>query len=293
MQAEHKGILYALGASIATSISAVFIKLLVDVPLETILFFRFLIAFLFIIPNLVKNKVQLSLSQTPKHFFRAIMGLTSICFYYYAVRNIPLVNAVTITNTAPLFTPFIIYFWLKMTIPKIRMIGLCIGFFGVILILQPEASTFTYEIASCVGLIGAMTSSFSQVGIKQLAKTESTSTIMAYYFLLAISFLTVPFIYTWTPIYDPMNWLFILLIGLFSTVFQFCLTKSLTHGSITQVGSIKYVGVILSGLFGWGIFGETPNYWVAAGALLIICGGFITILSKDTSKKRVHFKRNE
>lgn len=287
MHIEHKGLLYALAAAIAVSITAVFIKLTVGVPLETMLFLRFLLAFLLILPSVIQSKVHLHFKHVPKHFLRALLGLFSLSCYFYSVQHLPLVNAVTLTNTTPLFMPLVIFFWLKMIIPKIRMIALLVGFFGVMIILRPTG--ISDGTASIVGLIGAIASSFALVGIKQLSKSESTITIMAYYFLISTVFLFIPMLITWQPIDSPKNWVYLILIGIFSTIYQFCLTKSLTHAPVTKVGSLTYLGVLFSGLFGFWIFNEVPSYWNIGGTALIIFGGVIAILSKDTARRRNGF----
>lgn len=283
MHEEHKGLLYALGATIAVSINAVLIKLIIGVPLETMVFMRFSIAFLLILPSVIRCKVHLHVKHIPKHFIRALLGLLSINCYYYSLQHLPLVNAVTLTNTAPLFTPLVVFVWLKSTLPKIKLMALLIGFFGVLIILRPTQIVNGW--ASLVGLSGALCSSFAVVGIRQLSKTESTITIMAYYFLTSITFLFIPMISTWQPIENPINWVYLALVGLFTTIFQFCLTKSLTHSPATKVGYLTYLRVVFAGFFGWLVFSEMPSYWNIAGTALIILGGVIAILSKDPARK--------
>jgi drug/metabolite transporter (DMT)-like permease len=284
MHLEHKGLLYAVAAAVAVSISAVFIKLTVGVPLETLIFFRFFIAILLILPSIIHEKVYIHFTLVPKHFVRALLGLLSICFYFYSVKLLTLVNAVTLTNTTPLFMPLVIFFWLKLIIPRIRIVALIIGFIGVMIILRPMQSSYGW--ANFIGLAGALASAFALVGVRQLSKTESTITIMTYYFLISTVILFIPMVLAWKPIENPINWLYLLLIGVFSTIYQFCLTKSLTYSPVTKVGSLTYLGVLFSGLLGWWIFDEVPSYWTVIGTALIIFGGVIAILSKDSARKR-------
>ncbi len=284
MHNDHKGILFAIAASAAVSITAVFIKLTVDVPLAVMIFLRFFIAFFLIIPSMVKHKVHLHIKYVPKHIVRALMGLAALIFYFYSVQHLPLINAVTLMNTTPLFMPVVIFFWLRLIIPKTRALALAVGFLGVLVILRPTGGGD--QIANVTGLLGALAAAFAYVGIRQLSKTESTATILTYYFLISIVFLAVPAFLAWKPIVHPINWLYLLLIGIFSTIYQYCLTKSLTYSPLTKVGSLTYLGVLFSGILGWIIFNEVPDYWTIGGAALIITGGIIAIVSKDVSRKR-------
>lgn len=284
MHTEHRGLLYALLSALAGATCAVFIKLASNVQFETLVFFRFFLAFLLICPTLYLQKVEIRFKLVPKHFLRALMGLASIYCYFYSVTKLPLVTAVTLTNTTPLFMPLVIFFWLKLIIPKWRVIGLLIGFIGVVLILRPSSGFLDW--VSCVGLLGACASAFALVGVRQLSKTESTATIMAYYFLIAISILFIPMVVTWKPIDDPMNWIYLLLIGITSTLYQYCLTKSLTHAPLTKVGSLTFLSVIFSGLFGWAFFSEVPSLWIVEGVTLVIIGGVLTLSCKESARKR-------
>jgi len=284
MHLEHRGLLYALGAAVALSISSVFVKLVVEVPLETMLFARFFIAFLFLIPSIALKHVHLHIKYIPKHILRGLMGLISIGFFFYSVTHLPLVNAVTLSNTTPLFMPIVIFLWLKLIIPKARICALVIGFLGVVVILQPLH--LSSDLANYIGLLGALAASFALVGVRQLSKTENTATILTYYYLISLVILVIPMIVTWEPIHDPMNWLYLVLIGISSALYQFMLTRSLTYCPTTKVGSLTYLSVLFSGLLGWWIFKEVPNLWIIGGTLLIITGGVIALLSKDPARQR-------
>jgi drug/metabolite transporter (DMT)-like permease len=284
MKKEHHGFLYGLLAAFASAISALFIKLAVSVPNETMVFVRFFVAFLFILPGVFLRKVHLNPKLFSKHIARGLTGLVAIYCYFYSVKYLSLLDAVTISNTAPLFTPLVVFLWLKLIIPKARIWALLIGFLGILMILRPGSELGQW--AMLVGLLGGLSSSFALIGIRQLSKSESTGTIMTYYFIISLIISFPPMIFTWKPIDDPMIWFYLILIALMSLAYQFFLVKSLTHAPATKVSTMTYLSVVFSGLFGWWFFGEIPGPWNLCGIALIVIGGLLALFSNEPPRQR-------
>jgi len=284
MQKEHLGFLYGILAALSSTISALLIKWTQEVPNTTMVFARFFIALLFFLPYLIRHRAEIHFFQAPKHLIRGLAGLGSMYCFFYSIEHLPLVTAITISNTFALFIPVVIFFWLRMRIPNMRVWAVVVGFLGVVLILRPEKAIS--EWADLTGLLGAVLSAIALVGIRQLSKVEPAETIMAHYFLLSTVVSFVPMLVSWEPIARPMLWFNLVLIGIFSVAYQYCLTKSLTHAPSSKVGAISYLNVIFSGLVGWWFFAEVPTWWVLAGSALIIAGGLIAVLSKEEAKPR-------
>lgn len=282
---EHHGLFFAIGSAFLTALSAVFIRW-TPVPVMTILFFRFAICTLAVLPLLWRKKVVFTLPSLRKHTFRAVLGLISMWCYFYSVRHLSVMNAITLSNTAPLFLPLVIFFWLKKIVPKMRLLALFIGFLGVVVILRPSPDM--QVAAALIGLTGGFCISLVQIGIRQLSKTESMETILAHYFVIAAVIVFFPMIYFWQPIEDLRLWGNLILIGLLSLGYQYCFTKSLTIAGATKVSAMNYLGVPFGGFLGWWIFNEEPSFWVLVGTSLIILGGIIAILSRQEARHRQH-----
>ncbi len=286
MHKEHHGFLFGLLAALSSTLGALLIKWNAGVPNETMVFARFSVSLLCMLPVLLRGRVQIRARLFGRHLIRGLAGLGSIYCYFYSVEHLPLVNAMTISNTYVLCIPVVVFFWMHVTIPLWRMLGIALGFIGVLLILRPSEG-FS-EWASVVGLLGGIFSAIALVGVRQLSKTEKTEEILIYYFLVSTVISSVPMVLAWEPIETPFVWVSLGLIGLFSLGFQYCITKSLTHAPATKVSTISYSNVLLSGLLGWWVFGELPTFWLLGGAACIIAGGLISLFSKGESR---HWKK--
>lgn len=276
---EHHGLLFGALASLSISIASIFVKLCESVPSETLTFFRFFIGFILFLPWLLKHKISFSFKHLPMHLVRDLAGLGAVFCYFYSIKYIPLINATTLRNTSPLFISLIILVWWRLSIPKWRILAIIIGFIGVVTMLRP--TTGFHEFPSIVGLFGGFCSALGLVAVQRMSSYVSTYSILFTYFLLSAIIMLFPMLATWQPIQSPIIWLFILLIGIFETLFQYLLTLSFTHAHASKAGLTIYLMVIFNGLFGWIIWKETPDLWDWAGVALIVLGGVIAMLDKQ------------
>lgn len=283
MHKEHHGLLLALGTASLSAISALMIRW-TPLPVSTILFFRFAICTLIVLPYLWKKEVVLTTLSIRKHTIRAVAGLLSMACFFYSINHLSVMNALTFSNTAPLFLPLVIFFWLRKIIPKIQFLALFVGFLGIVFILRPSEDIRL--IAALIGLFGGLCGAFVQTGIRQLSLTESTAQILTHYFVICAFVTFFPMLYFWQPIESLQFWINLGILGVIALLLQYCYTKSLQHAGSVKVSAINYLAVPLGGLLGWWFFQEKPSFWVLIGTCLILCGGVIAILSRKEAKER-------
>jgi len=282
MHEHHHGFIFGILAAVCASLMYVFVKLCADIPVSTIVFFRFFVGLILLLPWLMHPPIRFSTQHLPLHLIRDLSGLVSIGCYYYAISRISLVNLSTLVNTFPLFIPLVILIWRKLLIPKQTFWALIIGFAGVLVIVRPSAQMV--EFADLVVLLGSILSALSAVTIRKLSHIESTHSILLNYFVLASVIAVFPMIFFWQPL-GKLDWLYLAGVGVFGTLYQFFMTKSYTHAPTSKASMMSYFNVIFAGLFGWLIWNEVPPYRDAAGVLLIIAGGCLALFDKGTAKK--------
>lgn len=88
-----------------------------SVSAGVLVFFQSTISLLLLLPWVLWDGVaDLKTRRLGHHFVRAIAGLLSQYFFFLAVSNISLLDAVLLVNAAPLFIPFVALIWLKTKI---------------------------------------------------------------------------------------------------------------------------------------------------------------------------------
>ena len=112
-------ILLALIASFFYAVMAVFVKMLVKehVHIEIMVFFRFVVSFILLgLVFLIAQKGLKSLytQQLSLHIFRSLFALLAILFYFLSLNHIPIVNAVLLSTTYPLFIPILALLFLRL-----------------------------------------------------------------------------------------------------------------------------------------------------------------------------------
>lgn len=253
-------------------------KAAVQVSTATIVFFQNFISLLLFLPWALRHGA--SPLKTPRiglHILRACAGLLSQVLMFAAVKKMPLMNAVLLTNSAPLFIPLITWAWLKEQISGIVWASLLVGFVGVIMILKPSPALITNP-AALIATTAAIFSAFALVTVNRLSTTETTQRILFYYFLIS-SIVTAPFALIGGGVFHPMaprDWLYLLGIGIFMASSQLLIILAYRHASAGRIAPFNYSVVIFSGLIGWLVWKNTPNLLSLFGVILVTVGGILS-----------------
>lgn len=257
-------------------------KELSQIPTATVVFFQFSISWLLTLPSLYQSGwVRLKTDYPFKMLIRALSGLLSVSAMFYAVKHIPLVNAVLLQNTAPLFVPLIVRIWLQKQMDSKLWYSVVIGFFGVILILQPNSAFFSHT--ALIGLLAGLFSGISFVAIGILKKTEPTARILFYTFLIG-SLVTFPLMLIhWQPL-NVRDIILLIAVALFMYLSQVFITHAFAHARATTLAPLNYLAVAFSGILGWIIWNHVPDELSFIGIILVCCGGVISIMIEQRRK---------
>ncbi len=82
---------------------------------------------------------------------------------------------------------------------------------------------------------------------------------------------------------EPIDWLYILLLGVFTQLGQVNLTRSLQAENVARVSILNYIGVIYALGFGWILFGEAYGWSQFIGILLVIAGVLLNVFFTSSS----------
>lgn len=263
-----RAVLLMLFSTVLFGLMAVVIRLASETqhPFE-IAFFRNLFGLLFTLPLLFKHGPGLlKTSKLPLYLLRCAIGTVGMLAGFWAIVHLPLAQAVAISYSTPLFVTIGAVWVLGETVRARRWAAVIIGFIGVVILLQPGADTFTG--ASLVALLAALMSASVAISIKFLTRTESPDAIVVFTTALWVPMSLVPALLFWqTP--SGITWLWLVLAGLFGTVAHMCWTRALQLGDASILTPISFMQVLVVGVFGWWLFGETVDRYTLIGALII------------------------
>jgi drug/metabolite transporter (DMT)-like permease len=267
--------LMLLAALLFAATSAIIKHVAASLPNEMVVFFRNLFGLLALAPWILRHGPRYYATRHPWfHLVRALTGLAAMYCYFYAISRLPLAEAVLLNYSAPLFIPLAALLWVGEPFSHRLWWPILIGFVGIGLILKPGLSLLAPM--ALIGVAAGVFSALAMAGIRKLTRTEPATRVVFYFSLFATLGSAVPLLWAWqTP---PVElWFALFLIGTVSTAAQILLTRAYGHAPAAQVGPFSYGTVVFAALFGWALWSEVPDALSAAGTLLVIVAGILTI----------------
>ena len=251
-------------------------KAATGVPPLQILLLQYGISFLIFVPSAARlGPVRLKTDHFRLHLFRSLAGSVCQLLFFVAVRSIPLLDSVLLSNAAPLFIPLVVYVWLHKTVKPVVWMSLLIGLVGIVLIIRPGPQMFQNP-ASLIALTSGLFSAVALVATNKLAETEPPVRILFYNFGISTLLLIPIAIGTWQPL-NARQWLLLLGVGTFYALTQYFIILAYRYASATELSPFNYTVVVFSGLLGWLVFGTVPGTLAVLGTVLICACGILSI----------------
>lgn len=253
-----------------------FSKAASSVPALVILFLQYAISFLVFLPLAVKaGPGILRTEHVGLQFFRSVAGSICQLLFFVAVKSLPLMDSVLLSNAAPLFIPIIVYIWFRKAVQPLVWLSLLVGLIGIILIIRPGPQMFR-EPAALVALLAGVFSALALVATNKLAESEPPLRILIYNFGISTLLLIPLCIPAWKPLTER-EWLLLIGVGGFYALTQYFIILAYRHASAADISPFNYTVVVFSGLLGWWFFGNVPGWMAVAGTALICAGGILSI----------------
>ncbi len=285
------GVLYMTGSVVCFSIMDICVKWLDYYPVGQVLFFRFFIGFIpifFIIP---RDKIFnfYKTSRPGLHAFRAVCGALAIIALFYGLRELPLADVISLTFAGPIFVTIASIFFLSEKVGVKRWSAVFLGFFGMILIIQPAFRELNYYYISPI--IFCIFFACVAISVRSLSKTEANYTIAFYFtFLCTLIGLGSLFFVNWI-MPTKIDFLIFLIIGLCGSIANLLLTQSYRLAEASLVTPIKYLSLVFAIIFGFLIWGEIPKALTLLGAGLVIISSLIIFVRENRLKKEIDIPR--
>lgn len=210
---------------------------------------------------------------------RGIAGFIGLNCFYYSVSHLPLADASVIQYLNPVFTAVLAAIFLGERMGA-REIGCVVASFaGVVLVAQPkflfDGRPPTNRLALVIALCGAVASACAYTSIRKLRRTDDPAVVVFYFPLLAVP-LSIPAVVTDATMPKPIDWLFLVGVGVTTQIAQTFMTRGLHKEPAGRATGMSYLQVAFA--YAWGIvfFGEIPNAASVLGAL-VVAGSIIVL----------------
>ncbi len=224
---------------------------------------------------------------------RGVFGATALTLFFFTIKNLPLAIATTVQYLSPVFTVIFAIFLIKEKVKPIQWLYFAISFSGVLLIGLTKGGGQNMDIDPfwvVMGVVSAIGSGVAYNAIMKCRQTDEPITIVMYFPLIAAPVTLVISLINGFVIPIGIEWLLILIIGVFTQFAQIYMTKALHSEKAAIVTPFKYFGAVYAIFIGSFVFYEDLVPILYIGILLIISGVLLNSIGKiaDSIKKRTN-----
>jgi drug/metabolite transporter (DMT)-like permease len=295
-----RGIIYKLIAvTIFVAMSALIKAASEEVPAGEAVFFRSLFAIpVIVIWLMVRGDIRKGLLPVNRlsHVWRGLVGTSAMFLGFAGLGLLPLPEVTAIGFAAPILVVILAAMFLGERVRLFRLSAVALGLLGVLIVLSPRLTAFegAIETRETLGAVLVLTSAFcaalTQIFVRKMVETESTSAIVFYFSVTAtcLSLITIPF--GWVM---PSAAALAMLIfaGILGGIAQVFVTSAYRFAEVSVIAPFNYAAMLLALLVGYFIFDEVPTLPMLGGAALIIAAGVLIIwresqLGLEDSKAR-------
>jgi drug/metabolite transporter (DMT)-like permease len=265
----------------ALYVASFFVAALVDAPVKyllvqglpqpTVMFFRFLIAMIFLFLFQIKKGSWFSPSMHPKlNMIRGFILFISGLVNFYALKQLPLATAASINFAAPLISCALAQVFLKEHVGIRRWCAVIVGFCGVLIVMRPGTQAFHPAMFASLGT--AFTIAIFQIVTRKVGFKDEPETGLLWVFGVCLLITSIWLPFGW-QMPSPAMWPFLLCIGAAGMGTHVLMSRSLQLAKASAVAPLIYTQIIWMILFGFILFGNWPDLTTLLGASIVIASG--------------------
>ena len=277
---RRRAILFVLGSSAAFTVSAVLVKVAApEIPTFELMLFRSLVAFLFMLPLIVRDGgwSVLRTRRPVGHLVRAVAGLAGMFGSFYGLAHLPIAAVTALGFAMPIFLAMLSVPLLNERVTASRAVSIAAGLAGVLLVIRPwQGAKGLPLFETSVVILGVAAWALAMASIRRMGQAGERNITIVVLFSLACSvlsaMLTVP---VWVMPRAGL-WPVLLGIGMVSGLAQLLMTEGYRSGEASMLAPFEYSAILYTLVLGWAVWGEVPGAWETAGILILVASGLFT-----------------
>jgi len=226
---------------------------------------------------------QISARRLGLHVVRNVGHFGGQFGWFYGIAMIPLAEVFAIEFTTPMWTAIIAALLLGERMTRPRLLAIALGIAGVLIMLRPGLAVIHPAALAVLG--AAVCYAMSHVLTRKLASTESALAILFYMTVIQLPLALIPAAMHWvTP--PPALWLWLAVVGATGLSAHYCMTRALRLADATVVVPMDFLRLPLIAVAGAVFYGEQLDWFVIAGAAVMVVGNLGNILAERARSAR-------
>lgn len=247
-------------------------------PIPEIILFRSIITFVMCYAIIRARQLPFFGINKKWLIIRGVFGTSALTIFFFTLDNLPLAVATTVQYLSPLFTVIIATFLLKERVKYIQWFFMVVAFGGIALLGMSKLLSKDVFISGIhpewvmLGVLSAFLSGIAYNAIVKCQPTDQPITIVMYFPLIATPIMTIYAIFVEFVLPQGIEWLLIIIIGVFTQFAQIFMTKALHAENTATVTPFKYFGSIYAFFIGLFLFDEVISLYGIVAIVLILIG---------------------
>ncbi len=267
---KTKGIICIIISAFFFALMGLFVKLSGDLPIIQKSFFRNLVAMIFALILITKNKEwALPKGKNVKYLLiRSIAGTAGILCNFYAVSQINLADASMLNKLSPFFAVVFSIFILKEKASFKQFLAVTLAFIGALFVMKPS---FSFEaLPAFLGFLGGLAAGLAYACVRKLTQNGFKGNLVIFYFSAFSCIVTLPWlIFDFKPM-SALQWLYLILAGLSAGGGQFFITTAYSKAPAKEISVYDYSQIIFTTLLSFIVFGDLPDILSFIGYAIIV-----------------------
>ncbi|WP_213685397.1 DMT family transporter [Roseicyclus sp.] len=227
-------------------------------------------------------KAAAATSQPGVQIFRGVLLATEICVMVLAFVMLGLVESHAIFTSYPLLIAALSGPILGEKVGWRRWTAIGVGFVGVLIILQPGFRVF--QIEALVPLASAFMFALYGLMTRYAARKDSAATSFFYTGTVGAVVMTAIGIWFWEPM-QGSDWAWMAVLCVTGALGHWLLIKTYDVAEASAVQPFAYLQLVFAATLGITVFGESLEWNVALGAVLVVSAGIFTLMRTRAKEK--------
>ena len=219
----------------------------------------------------------LALARTARpgaQIMRGLLLAIASVFFVSALKYLPLAESTAIAYLAPLLVTLMSVVFLKEKVELARWIAVVCGFVGVLAIVRPGSSVFSWAVLLPMG--NAIAFGAYQILTRRLAGLESPYTSIFYSGLIGTLLLSAALPYCWVTPQNGLHVAMLIILGMLGGIGHLILIKAYDHAPASRLAPFSYSQLIWVMAIGYLAFGDFPDTWSLVGIAILVASGIYT-----------------
>lgn len=276
---KYIGIIMIIISAFCFALMNMFVRLSGDLPTPEKGFFRNLVAFVFALVIMFKDKQSFHFNKSNLSLLigRSLAGTLGILGNFYAVDHLALGDASILNKMSPFFAVAFSLVFLKERLRLPQALILLGAFAGAMFVVKPTFANAEL-IPSLCGFMGGVCAGAAYSMVRALGKRGEKGSFIVLFFSGVSCLSMVPFMIFDFKLFTPYQLCMLLLAGLAAAGGQFSITAAYTYAPAREISIYDYSQIIFASALGFFVFSDIPDLYSVIGYVIIVAMALVMFL---------------